>query len=65
MTGIFFIGGLAANYQALRKSFKSNLGPLPGPRELTHVVLQPAMARLILLPLALDPWLVLLVLRRK
>ena len=73
---LFFIGGLAANYRALRKSLKSNLGPLPGlVGSLTMFFSLPWLARYgvelpwpwlwILLPLALDPWLALVVLRRK
>jgi hypothetical protein len=49
---LFFFGGLAANYQALRR-YANTASTCPGPW------------LWILLPLAIDPWLVLLVLRSK
>jgi hypothetical protein len=75
MGWLFFLAGLAANYQALRAA-RRGLGPLPGlVGSLTVFFSLPALARYgvevpwpwlwILLPLALDPWLVLLLRRSK
>jgi len=75
MGWLFFLGGLAANYQALR-TFKSGLGPLPGlVGSVTVFFSLPALAKYgielpwpwlwILLPLAIDPWFVLLARRSK
>jgi len=76
MGWLFFVGGLAANYQALRVRGKRGLGPLPGVvGSLTVFLTLPALRKYgiempwpwlwILLPLALDPWLVLLLRRSK
>jgi hypothetical protein len=76
MGWLFFLGGLAANYQALRAGSKRGLGPLPGlVGSLTVFFSLPALRHYgvdlawpwlwILLPLALDPWLVLLARRNK
>jgi hypothetical protein len=76
MGWLFFLGGMAANYQALRTRAKRGLGPLPGlVGSLTVFFSLPALAKYgvvmpwpwvwILLPLALDPWLVLLLRRSK
>ena len=76
MGWLFFLGGLAANYQALRSGARRALGPLPGlVGSLTVFFSLPAVRKYgidapwpwlwILLPLALDPWLVLLLRRRK
>ena len=75
MGWLFFLGGLAANYQALRTRGRG-LGPLPGlVGSLTVFFSLPALRKYglevpwpwlwILLPLALDPWLALLVRRSK
>ena len=75
MGWLFFLGGLAANYQALRAA-KRGLGPLPAlVGSLTVFFSLPALGKYgvevpwpwlwILLPFALDPWLVLLLRRSK
>jgi hypothetical protein len=75
MGWLFFLGGLAANYQALRAA-KRGLGPLPGlvgslsvffslPALRAHGVEVPLPWLWILLPFVLDPWLVLLLRRSK
>ncbi|HET7365921.1 MAG TPA: hypothetical protein VFJ70_20290 [Burkholderiales bacterium] len=74
MGWLFFLGGLAANYQALRRSLKSSLGPLPGLVGSLSVFFSlpwlggfgiqvPWPWLWILLPLVLDPWLVQLIRR--
>ena len=76
MGWLFFLGGLAANYQALRAGSKRGLGPHPGlVGSLTVFFSLPALRNYgveapwpwlwILLPLALDPWLALLLRRSK
>lgn len=76
MGWLFFLGGLAANYQALRRHAKPGLGPLPGiVGSVTVFFSLPALAKhgielpwpwlWILLPLAIDPWFVLLTRRSK
>ena len=74
MGWLFFLGGLAAN--ALRRGAKRGLGPLPGlvgsltvffslPTLRNYGVDAPWPWLWILLPLALDPWLVLAIRRSK
>jgi predicted Na+-dependent transporter len=76
MGWLFFLGGLAANYQALRRNAKPGLGPLPGivgsvtvffslPALAKHGIEPPWPWLWILLPLAIDPWFVLLTRRSK
>jgi hypothetical protein len=76
MGWLFFLGGLAANYRALRRHAKPGLGPLPGiVGSVTVFFSLPALAKhgielpwpwlWILLPLAIDPWFVLLTRRSK